>query len=414
MDRRLSAGRLVWAGFRLLALYPLASLLAAAEPDRPARPGELPFNSLRLSFRTDQQTYVLGVPIAAYAELTNPHRQPIWAHRGYGWCSRGGTRLSWLGYLSVGLRRDGEEFDYRPHGMPLINIPPPEGVWMEPAATLRAKTLLVAEGSSEGLLGSPGTLEVAAGFGTAVGPPSMVRSRRVGLTLVRPSGTDAEAFAWLRDRRLLRYLGYIYFIRDVKDEEVEGFSTFAEKYPQSVYAPYAAFALGQVYFYRQRYPEAIHTFKDLAERHPKASVAEDALYLAAESYRKMSKPVEADQSLRELLKRYPETPAADDAKAMLAEIARYAQMLFHDDRRLDAKITFEVPTATLAADAFKVVSRLSGVPLRVSPGVWDVRCYGGQRTQTVRAFMAEFDRGPLRWTREPDGGYRLVPAASPP
>jgi hypothetical protein len=390
----------------------LAPGVKAAEEEAKA---PLPFSKLRLLVSVGATKSLLGEPIAVYVGLTNPTRAPVLAHRAFSWRGQGGAGFGdGERYLRLILTRDSQVEDFRPYGMPDVMSGPPRPALIEPGAVLRTKELLVGEGPFGRSIQSVGTVEIAARFRNARARwDDLIASSPVRVTVVAPEGRDAEAFQWLRERRAVHYLGYLYFGKLKREEQEKALKAFLEKYAQTTYSPYAAFGLGQTHFWRQRYAQAIQTFKDVAERHPKSSVAEDALYLAAESYRNVKKPVEADQTLRELLKRYPDTPAADDAQAALAEIAREPEMLFHEDRRLDAKITFEVPAFTLAEDAFKVVSRLTGVPLRVSPGGWDLRCHGGQRTQTVRAFMAEFDRGPHRWVREPDGGYRLVPGIAP-
>lgn len=408
LRRRALWRRLVWVP----ALLMLAPGVKAAEEEAKA---PLPFSELRLSLSVGATKFLLGEPIAVYVELTNPNRAPVLAHRAFSWRRQGGAGFGdGEGYLLLILSRDSEVEDFRPYGMPDATPQPPPPALIEPGAVLRTKELLVGEGPVGRSIQSVGTVQIAARFrDTRTRRDELIASTPVRVTIVAPEGRDAEAFQWLRERRAVRYLGYLYFGKLKRDEQEKALKAFLEKYPQTTYSPYAAFGLGQTYFWRKQYAEAIEVFKDLAKRHPNSSVAEDALYLAAESCRNMKNPMEADRALRELLKRYPDTPAADDAKIALAEIAREPEMLFHEDRRLDAMITFEVPAFTLAEDAFKVVSRLSGVRLRVSPGVWDVRCSGGQRTQTVRAFMAEFDRGRNRWLREPDGGYRLVPGVTP-
>jgi len=399
-----------------MGLHALVSLLPEAHGAEGDWKDALPFSKLDLSLRLGKTEYVQGEPIAVYARLVNAHAKPVRAHDRWGWFHRGGTR--WEGgevWLYVELVRDGTTFDLnQPYGMPHATQTPPRASLLPAGAVRRAKQLIVYGDAQVDRFLAPGTLDMTAKLRGLGLPQDFVTSNCVRTSIRAPVERDAEAFDWLRQRKLLPYLGYLLFVREeAKDTQRQSFRLFLDKHGDTAYGPYASFGLGQMYFYSQRYAEAIEVLKGLVERHPKCSVAEDALYLVGECHRQLKNLAEADGWFREVLKRYPDTIAAEDAKAMLAEIAREPAMLFREDRRLDAKITFEVPTATRAEDAFKVVSRLSGVALRVSQGLGDVRCYGGQRTQTVRAFMAEFDRGRHRWLREDHGGYRLVPGVAP-
>jgi len=401
----------------LLGLHAYATPFLVAQRGRENPPETQPFANLRLTLSTRAAEYRIGEPIAVYAELANPRDLPALAHRAFGWRPRGATEVGhgYPAHLVLTLYRDGTPDQYRPYGMAHVDRASPARALIAGHGNLRTKELIVGFDDHASSVTSPGSVELLAEFHDTAEYNDVIRSNRVRIAIARPRGRDADAYESLRQQDLLPKLGYLYFLRPVKDDQIRVLTEFLEKYADTVYAPYASFGLGQMYFYRERYAEAIETLKRLAEKHPKSSVAEDALYIVAESYRRQKNLPKAEKWFREVIKRYPDTPAADDADAELQKIAREPTMLFRGDRRLDVATTLDLPPATLIEDAFQSVSRSTGVPLHAAPEIRQTLVWPRQwRKLTLREFMAKFDRSDdRRWFPEPDGGYRLVSIKAP-
>jgi tetratricopeptide (TPR) repeat protein len=185
---------------------------------------------------------------------------------------------------------------------------------------------------------------------------------------------------------------------------------FLAEFPQSVYTPFARFALAQGYLRRKQYSEAASLFHELAERHPHAPVAEDALFLLGECCRLSGQAAKAAWAYREVVRRYPETPAATDALETLTDVRGYPEMLFAEDRRLDTEISFPPNEIVAFETAVATASRLTGLVLEVRPE--DRRpwiCRDAQK-RPLRSFMADWaSRENGIWTPTATGGYRLGP-----
>lgn len=395
-----------------MAIHAMLTVSVLAGPGRPASRRPLPFSELRLSTRVGQAAYALGEPIALYAELDNPHEAPVRSHDYFGWLDNAGTRRS-VGEqdLDLCVSRDGKTFQkYGPGIMPLV-LREREAVLMQPGAKRRAKQFVVLARWKLTALQSPGELYLRTKFYGLGRDPSIESTTSVQLRA--PTGRDAEALQWLRERQMLRYLGYLYpLVGSFDERHLQAFTEFLQQYPQTVYSPYARFALGQMHFYQKQYIEAIAVLEGLMGQHPKTPVAEDALYLLGECHVLLGKVVEADRWYREVLKNYPDAPAAADAEQMVARLAKHPAMLFRDDRRLDAEIAVHFPEPVPVEEVFRRISQQSGVALYLAPGLRIGPMTSTKVSGSLRRFMSALDDHALTWVR--DGkGYRLVPVADP-
>jgi tetratricopeptide (TPR) repeat protein len=292
--------------------------------------------------------------------------------------------------------------------MPDGSTTPPPPALIAPGAKLRAKEVLVPAGDRAKAIQTGGSVEILARFRN-VKSNEAVDSNAVRITIKQPQGRDADAFQWLQEHKLIGYLGYITYFRGDNSD----FKAFLAKYANTAYGPYAFFGLGETHFHRKEYKEAIEVFERFVERYPKSAVAEDAAFLVAECHRLQQKIVAADRLFRDVIKRYPDTPTADDAQEMLAELAQHPDMLFPNDRRLDVRFTCDSGGSLSWEEVFKRVSQVSGVPLRVAPELRNRSIKSNLSDRSLRPFMHFFTVLKAQWVAEPDGGYRLVPSASP-
>ncbi len=370
--------------------------------------GPLPFSSFRLVLRAGRDVYLVGEPIDVYAELTNPHDRPVQGHRSFGWFLDGGTHWSGAQFdLRLQVAYGGKRFMHHPYLMPLDNIPPPPVRLIGPGAKRVAKLLILGHRSDAAAFFAPGKMVLFAEFRDAISEEK-TSSNELTLLIRPPEGQDAEALEWLRQRNAIWYLGYHYFVkRAFTDAELQLIEEFLSRYPTSAYAPYAHFALGQMRFYRKEYEKAAEVFKVVVERYPRSSIAEDALFLVAFSHDTRAGRAAAEASYEEVLNRFPDTVAAQDAARHLAGMRR---VLMHDssDPRLDRPVTYDFPKNTPLAEALEVLIAQCGVPLRVDPELHG-KPVEGRGTRPVGEFLFEAGLHEA-WLREPDGGYRLVPA----
>lgn len=384
----------------------------------------LPFSKLELAVRTDQTDYVVGQPISLYAELANRQSQPIEAHEYFGWESRGGTEPRYFAerFLLVDIARRRDRYQrYFPENAMHVDGPPPPTSRMAPGATRKCKIFLVGAGEGALALQNPGTLQIRAEFRHVVGQDQKIVSEPLRVSLRLPREAESDAYGWLRDRNMLSFLGYTRR-HGCHELDIVALKGFVERYPATIYAPYARFGLGQMYLEKKQYAEAIGIFEDLAKRHPKASVTEDAAYLLGECYFQQHKPVEAARRFEEVIGRYPGTPVAEDAEERLTRLADYWEMLFPEDKRLDVKVDLNFLEPTPLAEVLKVLSLRTGVALRAVPEFEDRPEWSAFPAQLpLRRFMSGqrlrfSDQGRVQagaWIREDDGGYRLVPVVRP-
>jgi hypothetical protein len=93
----------------------------------------------------------------------------------------------------------------------------------------------------------------------------------------------------------------------------------------------------------------------------------------------------------------------------LPELRRESK-LFLDDRRLDIRVTYDFPEPIPVEEVVQQISKQTGVPLRVAPGMGIHRMRGGSKpTRTLREFMDARHGHGAAWVRDGDG-YKLVPA----
>ena len=409
--------RRCWLGVAAATL----ALAGVASRQRLAASEEvLPFSKLELAVRTDQTDYVVGQPIALYAELANRDSQPVDAHEFFGWDYRGGAlrRPKGEDFLVVEIAWGRGRYQrYVAQNATIDESPPLPASPMAPRTTRKCKVLLVGAGQGAVPLTKPGTLQIRAEFRHVVGQDQKIVSPPVRVSLRQPRGEEIHAYYWLCDRNMLSFLAHRVH-HGCHELDIVALRGFAERYAETVYAPYARFGLGQMCLEKKQYEEAIGIFEDLVKRHPKASLAEDAAYLLGECYVQQHKPVEAARCFEEVIRRYPGTPVAQDAEEGLTRLADYWEMLFPEDKRLDVKVNLDFLQPTTLAEVLKVLSVRTGVPFRAAPDFEDRSFWVAfPRQFPLRRFMASQrlsfteDRRVQAgaWVREDDGGYRLVP-----
>ncbi len=410
--------RLGCAMFVMQALTGVCGSAAAADV---GKTDALPFAELRLTLRASQGEYVMGEPIAVYAELANPHPVPVEGHNAFGWYADGG-RYWYLGAentLPIKLCADGRRFDprYRPYRLPYMDGGLGEVTLLGPGFKRVAKMLLVGhDGDPEALLFS-GELKMQVEF-HHMKCGEKIASNPLCVTLRAPQGDDAEALRWLRAREWIACLGYAGVPRNAQglpdEKQIAALKSFLEKHGKTVYGPHAHFLLGRMHFFRKEYRQAIDAFQLLVERHPNACIADDALYLVGESYclaDQRKHRAEATRWYREVLQRYPGTAAAQSAQRMIASLGEERPILAWKDPRLDAKITDQFASGTPVGEVLPGIAAKTGVPLRVAPELWGCDV-GGRGSETLREFMFWVNPHDT-WVREDDGGYRLFPLGVP-
>lgn len=391
----------------LLSVSAATLKIEAAE----AKPKLLPMGELKLSLRAAKSEYLLGEPIALYATLTNPHDQPAWGPKCFGWRRD----------IEVKLTRDGrcllwDDSYGAPAGYP---GEPPTPQPMPAKSTARAKRLVFCAGEVAPLLSSPGPIQITATqriMFWKTRESQSVTSNPVEILIREPKGVDAEAYQWIREHNLVEYLGDLLYLRErLKETHLQAFRALLKKYPKSTYAPFAAFALAQKQLFDEKYPEAVESLIRVADEYPKSAVAEDALAGAAAGYWKQGKFVEAHKKYLELIRRYPDTQPESYIKAAMDQFAQYPGMLFYEDRRLDAKVRIEMSVGMSTADIAAKISETIRVPLRVTPELQKHVSPVSQVVEGTARSAMEFTRGSRgEWVREPDGGYRLVPKPEEP
>lgn len=405
----------------------LGGAVDKTEADQPSAP--LPFSQLRLRLWIKPASCPVGVPVAVYAEVSNPHALPVVWHGRFQWRGRGGQirprhGLAFPQLVLSFLNRPVDRHKEYTGGIIITEGEiPRKPRLLPPGATRRTKLLLVPGTTEERSMIVPGgvllmyteLLDWNRLSGGAVSDarkaPVSILSNTVALTLVAPEGRDAEALDRLKKDRLVEDLGYWPYRRDdVAKERIEAILRFVADYPQSVYAPYARFALGQAHYYGKRYGEAAEVFRQLADEHPHTSVAEDALFLLGECYRQSAQPALAAWAYREVLRRYPDTPAAVDALETLTDVRAYPEMLFAEDRRLDREVSFPADQVLPLEKMLERASELAGVPLEVVRECRRPWRFPEAQRRPLRSFMADWAlREKALWVPISSGGYRLEP-----
>jgi len=111
----------------------------------------------------------------------------------------------------------------------------------------------------------------------------------------------------------------------------------------------------------------------------------------------------------------PELPLPSDLEDIrrLLGIPKEPVGPFPDDRRLEVKVTFHFPEQTPLEDVLGLISRQSGVPLRLSPELQVRTMSTLPSAMPLRRFMRQMEGSDTAWVREEDGGYRLVPVVRP-
>jgi len=386
------------------------ALGSAPEGERSQQPRTLPFCELHLRLWAKPISCPVGVPIAVYAELSNPHTLPVVWHGVFGWWGRSG-RIHRTALPRLMLFSAYEQVEYKdqyrsthPH-LSRYHL-------LQPGVVRRTKTFVVYQGErAKAFLGRPGLVFLHAEMWDGQRPPTRVVSNTVSVELTAPEGRDADALKRLQAEGLV---GLLRYRRPLPPDEAEraigALRGFLAEFSQSVYTPYALSALAQCCLLRKQYSEAAGLFRELAQRHPGTSVAEDALFLLGECYRLSGQPALAAWAYREVLRRYPDTPAAADALETLTDVRAYPEMLFAEDRRLDREVSFPADQVLPLEKMLERASELAGVPLEVvreCRGPW--RFPEAQR-RPLRSFMADWaSREKALWVPISSGGYRLEP-----
>jgi tol-pal system protein YbgF len=99
---------------------------------------------------------------------------------------------------------------------------------------------------------------------------------------------------------------------------ISRFESFINNYPESSFAPAAAYWIGNAHYALRNFQQSIDAQKKLISFYPNSSKIPDALLNIASSQQEMGDKVAARSTLQDLITRYPLSDAADKAKRRLA------------------------------------------------------------------------------------------------
>ncbi|MBN1114035.1 MAG: tol-pal system protein YbgF [Oligoflexia bacterium] len=99
------------------------------------------------------------------------------------------------------------------------------------------------------------------------------------------------------------------------------FSSFIEKYPDSVLTDNAYYWLGECYFEQREYALAIDEYLKVIKKFPDGSKTPDAMLKVAISYNRLGEKADSESYYKELMMRFPKSRASMLAKNKLKEFA---------------------------------------------------------------------------------------------
>ncbi|MFH1224130.1 MAG: tol-pal system protein YbgF [Pseudomonadota bacterium] len=92
------------------------------------------------------------------------------------------------------------------------------------------------------------------------------------------------------------------------------FSSFIEKYPDSVLTDNATFWTGECYYAQKEYALSIDEFTKVLKKFPKESKTPEAMLKIAMAYKELGEKNDSDFYVNELVKKFPNSRAAYTAK----------------------------------------------------------------------------------------------------
>jgi tol-pal system protein YbgF len=135
---------------------------------------------------------------------------------------------------------------------------------------------------------------------------STVAPRDLGTPTEQEQTTYDRAFRALREQRYA--------------DAAEGFSTFLDRFPASVYAPNALYWLAETYYVTRDFETALRFFEDLRERYPGSSKDGDALLKLGFSHFELRQWTEARAALEQVRSDHAGTTLARLAESRLRDM----------------------------------------------------------------------------------------------
>jgi len=294
----------------------------AAAPDQP----------LAISLSTEQSEICLGEPLRIRVTVTNVLDNPVtlpasWEED----CLR--LRLTYDGQIRERYNTAGLKLV---QGYRLVQLASQQSYSADIDFLYTVSEIRPTLYALEAILESPGqypTQDLTTGKtilgkcwgGKIISPPLKIRIKAL------TKADDIHALEILAQHANLKqgYLGTIWWPWD----DDKRFQTVIEKYPTSVFARHAEFALAEEYAREKCWDEAVRHYTNVIEKYPRFHFTDDAILGLAKLYVKklaigkntphydpQADRKKADELLKSIVEKYPDSDSAAEAKKLLVHL----------------------------------------------------------------------------------------------